>query len=232
MPALVDRLVVPMSGSLVGLGNADLVIYAARVAEEDFTIAMSRDQAFVLSDWLDRMIGTPEFDSLVNQDRAVWSPLYAIAGILDKSLVIGLARRPGSSVALREAGADAVVDNLDALARALSMYPPAGAQVARPGRVHLHGGIRVVPKTGGGWRYDGSAFTQLIADREVITIATLGESLVVTRRNVTMISGWRFGLRRGVQFETNDCDDRWIFRTMDPGRVLDCLRNLGWPVGA
>ncbi|NUW41179.1 hypothetical protein HT134_13650 [Nonomuraea rhodomycinica] len=50
------------------------------------TIRLSPDQALVLSDWLDRMIGTAEFDSLVDQDRAVWSPLYLIAGSLETSL--------------------------------------------------------------------------------------------------------------------------------------------------
>jgi len=53
----------------------------------DLTIRLSRDQAFVLSDWLYRMMGTPTFDNLVNEERAVWSPLYTIAGTLDKSLV-------------------------------------------------------------------------------------------------------------------------------------------------
>ncbi|MEV4135848.1 hypothetical protein AB0J72_27235 [Dactylosporangium sp. NPDC049742] len=57
------------------------------MAEDDFTIKLTRDQALVLSDWLDRMMGTAEFDSLVNQDRAVWSPLYRIAGTLDTSLM-------------------------------------------------------------------------------------------------------------------------------------------------
>jgi hypothetical protein len=33
------------------------------------------------------MMGTPRFDNFVNEERAVWSPLYTIAGTLDKSLV-------------------------------------------------------------------------------------------------------------------------------------------------
>lgn len=57
------------------------------VDDDDLTIKLSRDQAFVLSDWLYRMMGTPTFDSLVNEERAVWSPLYTIAGTLDKALV-------------------------------------------------------------------------------------------------------------------------------------------------
>jgi hypothetical protein len=61
------------------------------VADDDLTIKLSRDQALVLSDWLDRMMGKPAFDNLVNEDRAVWSPLYRIAGTLDTSLVESLA---------------------------------------------------------------------------------------------------------------------------------------------
>lgn len=57
------------------------------VTEDEFTIRLSRDEALVLSDWLDRMVGTAAFDGLVNQDRAVWSPLHRIAGSLETSLV-------------------------------------------------------------------------------------------------------------------------------------------------
>ena len=60
--------------------------YPSRVVDDDLTIKLTRDQAVVLSDWLDRMIGTPAFDGLVNEDRAVWSPLHTIAGTLDRSL--------------------------------------------------------------------------------------------------------------------------------------------------
>ncbi|MES9537835.1 hypothetical protein [Actinomadura sp. NPDC000600] len=55
--------------------------------EDDFTIRLTRDQALVLSDWLDRMEGNKEFAKLVNEDRAVWSPIHRISGTLDKSLV-------------------------------------------------------------------------------------------------------------------------------------------------
>jgi hypothetical protein len=57
------------------------------VADEEITIKLTRDQAFMLSDWLYRMMGTPAFDNLVNEERAVWSPLYTIAGTLNKSFV-------------------------------------------------------------------------------------------------------------------------------------------------
>ncbi|MDI6105915.1 hypothetical protein QLQ12_45830 [Actinoplanes sp. NEAU-A12] len=55
--------------------------------DDELAIKLTRDQALVLSDWLDRMMGTAAFDNLVNEERAVWSPLYSIAGTLDKSLV-------------------------------------------------------------------------------------------------------------------------------------------------
>ncbi|MEV7231339.1 hypothetical protein AB0M79_30635 [Polymorphospora sp. NPDC051019] len=57
------------------------------MADDDFRIKLTRDQALVLSDWLYHRMGTEEFDSLVNQDRAVWSPLHQIAGTLETSLV-------------------------------------------------------------------------------------------------------------------------------------------------
>jgi hypothetical protein len=56
------------------------------VTEDGFMIKLSRDQALVLSDWLYRMIGSAEFDGFVDQDKAVWSPLYQIAGALETSL--------------------------------------------------------------------------------------------------------------------------------------------------
>ncbi|GAA0221975.1 hypothetical protein [Cryptosporangium japonicum] len=57
------------------------------MADDALAIKLTRDQALMLSGWLDRMIGSPRFDDLVNEERAVWSPLYAIAGTLDRALV-------------------------------------------------------------------------------------------------------------------------------------------------
>jgi hypothetical protein len=57
------------------------------VPDDDLTIKLTKDQALVLSNWLDRMVGTPAFDNVVNEEPAVWSPLHTIAGTLDKSLV-------------------------------------------------------------------------------------------------------------------------------------------------
>ncbi|MGN9807298.1 hypothetical protein [Micromonospora sp. L32] len=53
--------------------------------EDRFAIELSHDQALVLSDWLDRVIGTEGFDRLVD-DPAVWSALYSISGPLETSL--------------------------------------------------------------------------------------------------------------------------------------------------
>ena len=56
------------------------------MSEDSVTITLTDDQAFVLSDWLDRMEGSEAFAALVDHD-AVWSALHRISGTLDKSLV-------------------------------------------------------------------------------------------------------------------------------------------------
>ncbi|MDQ0762526.1 hypothetical protein [Streptomyces canus] len=54
--------------------------------EEAISIKLTRDQAFVLSDWLYQvMFQSDDLDGIVH-DRAVWSPIYAISGTLDKTL--------------------------------------------------------------------------------------------------------------------------------------------------
>ncbi|MFI1419556.1 hypothetical protein ACH4VX_16440 [Streptomyces sp. NPDC020731] len=54
--------------------------------EEAITIRLSRDQAFVLSDWLHQvMFQSDDLEGIVH-DRAVWSPAHAISGTLDKEL--------------------------------------------------------------------------------------------------------------------------------------------------
>ncbi|MFE0488599.1 hypothetical protein [Streptomyces griseoaurantiacus] len=54
--------------------------------EEAITIKLTRDQAFVLSDWLHQvMLQSDDLEGIVH-DRAVWSPIYAISGTLDKTL--------------------------------------------------------------------------------------------------------------------------------------------------
>ncbi|MGI5139229.1 MULTISPECIES: hypothetical protein [unclassified Streptomyces] len=54
--------------------------------DEAITIRLTRDQAFVLSDWLYQvMFQSDDLEGIV-RDRAVWSPIYAISGTLDKRL--------------------------------------------------------------------------------------------------------------------------------------------------
>ncbi len=49
-------------------------------------IQLTRDQAFVLSDWLyEVMMQSDKLDAIV-PDRAVWSGIYAISGTLDTTL--------------------------------------------------------------------------------------------------------------------------------------------------
>ncbi|MER5891803.1 hypothetical protein [Streptomyces sp. NPDC001876] len=54
--------------------------------EEPVVIKLTRDQAFVLSDWLyEAMFKSDDLRSIV-KDRSVWSAIYAISGTLDKTL--------------------------------------------------------------------------------------------------------------------------------------------------
>lgn len=48
-------------------------------------VSLTRNQAIVLSDWLDRVINQKAFAQVVD-DRAVWSPLLRISGSLEASL--------------------------------------------------------------------------------------------------------------------------------------------------
>ena len=48
-------------------------------------VSFTRDQAIVLSDWLDRVMHQKAFAQVVD-DRAVWSPLLRISGSLEASL--------------------------------------------------------------------------------------------------------------------------------------------------
>ncbi|MEU5160759.1 hypothetical protein AB0G74_14295 [Streptomyces sp. NPDC020875] len=54
--------------------------------DEAITIKLTRDQAFVLSDWLYEVMFRSDALQEIVSDRAVWSPVYAISGTLDKSL--------------------------------------------------------------------------------------------------------------------------------------------------
>lgn len=54
--------------------------------EEAITIRLTRDQGFVLSAGLYQvMFQSDDLEGIVH-DRAVWSPIYAISGTLDKTL--------------------------------------------------------------------------------------------------------------------------------------------------
>ncbi|WP_406475416.1 hypothetical protein [Streptomyces sp. NBC_01615] len=53
---------------------------------EPVLIKLTRDQAFVLSDWLyEVMMRSDKLDAIV-PDRAVWSGIYAISGTLETTL--------------------------------------------------------------------------------------------------------------------------------------------------
>lgn len=60
--------------------------YGGEMIDRSVTITLSPDQAVVLSDWLDRVIGTKRFDSLIYEDPAVWSPPYQLHGTLETTL--------------------------------------------------------------------------------------------------------------------------------------------------
>lgn len=52
--------------------------------EDKIVIRLTRDEALVLSEWLERL---PMTDlGCVVDDSAVWAPLHRIAGTLDKAL--------------------------------------------------------------------------------------------------------------------------------------------------
>lgn len=54
--------------------------------EEAITIRLSRDQAFVLSDWLHQVMFRSDDLAGIVHDSAVWSPIYAISGALETTL--------------------------------------------------------------------------------------------------------------------------------------------------
>ncbi|MFJ9446273.1 hypothetical protein ACIRRH_31100 [Kitasatospora sp. NPDC101235] len=54
------------------------------MADEDVTIRLTSDEAFVLSHWLERLQMTDL--SRTVDDPAVWVPIHKIAGTLDRAL--------------------------------------------------------------------------------------------------------------------------------------------------
>ncbi|MER5207957.1 hypothetical protein [Streptomyces sp. NPDC002825] len=60
--------------------------------EEPVIIKLTRDQAFVLSEWLyEVMMQSDKLDAIV-PDRAVWSGIYATSGTLETTLLRMLSR--------------------------------------------------------------------------------------------------------------------------------------------
>ncbi|WP_344497873.1 hypothetical protein [Streptomyces enissocaesilis] len=54
--------------------------------EETVLIKLTRDQAFVLSDWLYEVMMRSDKLGAIVPDRAVWSSIYAISGTLETTL--------------------------------------------------------------------------------------------------------------------------------------------------
>ncbi|MEU7098833.1 hypothetical protein AB0A66_10950 [Streptomyces longwoodensis] len=54
--------------------------------DEVISIKLTRDQAFVLSDWLYQVMFRSDDLERIVHDRAVWSPTYSISGALDTAL--------------------------------------------------------------------------------------------------------------------------------------------------
>lgn len=100
----------------------------------------------------------------------------------------------------------------------------------REDMVKVRGGIRVVPRIGGGFRADsGWPMASLRADRTtiVLTEAWAG-SLLVTRQNLIAIRPWQYAIGRGLEFDVQGQDELWIFRTWRPEWVGARLASLAW----
>ncbi|GAA5006708.1 hypothetical protein [Streptomyces siamensis] len=54
--------------------------------DDAITIRLTHDQAFVLSDWLYRVMFQSDDLQEIVRDRAVWSAIYTISGTLDTTL--------------------------------------------------------------------------------------------------------------------------------------------------
>jgi hypothetical protein len=91
----------------------------------------------------------------------------------------------------------------------------------------LRGGIRVVPKVGGGVRADsGWPMARLRADSNSITLREIWAGpLVITADNLIAIRRWR---SIGLEFEVADRDELWMFRALNVDRLINRLAALGW----
>lgn len=75
-----------VTGGIDDFARADLPRAPEGVDEEAITIKRTRAQAFVLSDWLYQVMFQSDGLEGIVHDRAVWSPICAISGTLDKTL--------------------------------------------------------------------------------------------------------------------------------------------------
>lgn len=55
---------------------------------DQVTVTFSRDQAFVLSHWLYEVMGSKDFDRIVDRDPTVWSAIYVLDGMLKSDPLI------------------------------------------------------------------------------------------------------------------------------------------------
>jgi len=94
----------------------------------------------------------------------------------------------------------------------------------------VRGGIRVVPRVGGGFRADaGWPMATLRVDRASIVLHEVwAGTLVIGREDLTAIRPWRYALSRGIEFDVVDQDELWIFRTYQGQRIIAGLAALGW----
>jgi hypothetical protein len=94
----------------------------------------------------------------------------------------------------------------------------------------LRGRIRVVPKLGGGVRADvGWPQGRLRASRTTIILSAWWPgTLVVNADNLATIKRWRYGLNRGIEFDTVDHDELWIFQPFKVDALVQRLTVLGW----
>jgi len=141
----------PMSGrSTVDRSECQLH-YGGEMIDRGVTVMLNADQAIVLSDWLDRVIGTERFDSFIDEDAAVWSPLYQLHGALETTLPeifaadysdrLDAARRrllPTLTGRRHPPSRRAAVDAAGSMTASPTLRPPPGAATTR----HVSGWIR------------------------------------------------------------------------------------------
>ena len=141
----------PMSGrSTVDRSECQLH-YGGEMIDRGVTVMLNADQAIVLSDWLDRVIGTERFDSFIDEDAAVWSPLYQLHGALETTLPeifaadytdrLDAARRrllPTLTGRRHPPSRRAAVDAAGGMTASSTHRPPPGAATTR----HVSGWIR------------------------------------------------------------------------------------------